>query len=161
MNIPTGERFKSDYSAIERSDALLKDKESLFKTLVALQSTVVLSNDESQRIARAWVDAWNSRDLARLAEMYSDSCELSSPLIAIVMGERSGRLFGKTQIINFWKRLCEREEKIDFELFGVYRGVGTVVISHRSFLGKNALELMELDETFRIIRSASSFDQLG
>jgi hypothetical protein len=148
-------------SAVERSAAASNDTKPRFKTIVDSELRVVVPNNMAQRLARAWIDAWNCRDLGKLAGMYSDRCEVSSPLVAIIMGEPSGRLFGKKPILEFWRRLCEREERIDHELFTVYRGVRTVVINYRSFLGKNALELMELDESLHIMRSTSIFDQLG
>jgi hypothetical protein len=146
---------------VDNGNALLNGVESFFRAIVTLDSRVVVPNNTAQRLARFWVNAWNSRDLEGLAEMYADQCEIISPLVAIVMGEPSARLFGKKRLLDFWKRLCEREESVECELFNVYRGVRTLAINYRSFLGKNALELMELDESVRIIRSISNFDQMG
>jgi hypothetical protein len=147
--------------SIMRSASPLNDTPVILRTSVIPQPRLVVSNDEAQRLAREWIAAWNARDFPRLAAMHANRCELSSPLIAIIMGRPNGRLLGKRRILAFWQCLCAREEKIDYELFAVYRGVGTVAIHYRSFLGKNALEIMELDDFGRIVRSASSFDQLS
>jgi hypothetical protein len=124
-------------------------------------SRLVFSNTTAQWLARMWLNACNTRDFGQLAEMYADDCEFSNPLIATVMGEPTGRLRGKTRILNFWEILLTREEKLSCDFFTVYRGIRSIVISYRFFLGKNALEHMEFDDAGRIIRSASSFDQIA
>jgi hypothetical protein len=122
---------------------------------------LILSNNTAQWIARLWLKAWSGRDLPKLTELYADGCELSSPLVAIVMAEPSGRLRGKDRIIHFWEALFAREERLASDFFTVYRGIRTVIISYRSLLGKNALEQLEFDDAGRIIRSTSSFDQIA
>jgi hypothetical protein len=123
-------------------------------------SGLVLSNNTVQQLARAWVEAWNTRNLKRLAEMYADDCELSSPLVTITMGEPSGRLRGKRRLIEFWELLFARKEGLACELFTVYRGIRVLTISYRFFLGKNALEHLEFGDTGHIVRSTSTFDQV-
>ena len=54
----------------------------------------------AERFAREWVEAWNAHDLERVLSHYEDDFEMSSPIIATLMGESSGKLkvlhFGQT-----------------------------------------------------------------
>lgn len=151
----------SPCSLFDGSDVALLPEDSSLVIPPALRMRLILPNNTAQWIARMWMKSWNTRDLAKLAELYADACELSSPLVAIMMGEPSGRLRGKDRILAFWELLFAREEQFAGDFFTVYRGIRTVIISYRSILGKNALEQLEFDDAGRIIRSTSSFDQIA
>jgi len=146
---------------VEECQLPLSEEEASWQSSAVLGARLILSNHKAQCLARAWLEAWNSRDLDRLAAMYAEDCELSSPLVSILTQEPGGRLFGKRQIIPFLRLLMRREDQSLCELFTVYRGVKSLTISYRSFLGKNTLEQLELDQAGQIVRSTSSFDQIA
>lgn len=151
----------SAHRVFDGSDLAVLHEEDSLAVPPHLGTRQIFSNNTAQWVARIWVKTWNRRDLPRLAELYADGCELSSPLVAIMMDEPSGRLHGKDRILAFWKLLFAREERLVCDFFTVYRGIRTVIISYRSFLGKNALEQLEFDDSGRIFRSTSSFDQIA
>jgi SnoaL-like domain len=119
----------------------------------------ILPNDSAIDLAQCWIDSWNTRNLARLAALYADQCEMNSPLVVTYMGEPSGRLIGKKRILGLWRRLFEREEPFHCEILGVFRGVHSDVIYHRCCLGKIAMEVMFFDSAGLICRSFTHFDQ--
>jgi ketosteroid isomerase-like protein len=52
----------------------------------------------AERFANEWIAAWNSHDLERILEHYEDDFEMSSPIIAALAGESSGKLRGKLAV---------------------------------------------------------------
>ena len=52
----------------------------------------MLDKTFAERFAAEWIAAWNSRDLDRVLSHYTDDFEMSSPYIAQVAGEASGKL---------------------------------------------------------------------
>jgi tripartite-type tricarboxylate transporter receptor subunit TctC len=57
----------------------------------------MMNEVEAQHFAVDWIEAWNSRDLERVLAHYADRFEMSSPFIARIAGEPSGRLRGRGQ----------------------------------------------------------------
>jgi hypothetical protein len=51
-----------------------------------------LTQDFARHFAAEWIDAWNAHDLERVLSHYDDEFEMSSPLIARLAGEPSGKL---------------------------------------------------------------------
>lgn len=120
---------------------------------------LILSNDDAYSLARNWVNAWNSRDFERLAFMYVDDCEISSPYISTNLANTRGCLRGKPLVQRYWQCLCQRREKFEYELFNVFRGIRTLGVYYRFLFGKNAMEFWELDDSLRIVRSTMTLDQ--
>jgi hypothetical protein len=55
----------------------------------------MLNKTFAERFAAEWIAAWNSHDLDRVLSHYADDFEMSSPYIAELAGEPSGKLKGK------------------------------------------------------------------
>ena len=51
-----------------------------------------VNHDFAKHFSSDWIDAWNAHDLERILSHYSDSFEMSSPIIIQLAGEASGRL---------------------------------------------------------------------
>lgn len=120
---------------------------------------LILPSDTAYALARNWVDAWNSRDFERLASMYADDCEISSPYISAMLAVTGGCLRGKPLVQKYWQCICERQEQFACELFNVFRGIRTIGVHYRFLVGKNAMEFWELDDSARIVRSTMTLDQ--
>ena len=119
----------------------------------------ILSTGPAQSLARAWITAWNNRDIPGLAALYSVKCQLTSPAVVTIMNQPDGVLTGIVQHATFWSRLFERSEIVSCELYGVFRSVESTVIHYRSCLGKTAMEFVILDSAGLIRGSVTHFDQ--
>jgi len=49
----------------------------------------------AREFAAEWIAAWNSHDLDRILEHYSDDFEITTPMIKMAMGVDTGCLKGK------------------------------------------------------------------
>lgn len=55
----------------------------------------MISKSFAESFTAEWIEAWKSHDPDRILSHYSDDFEFSSPFIAQIVGEPSGRLRGK------------------------------------------------------------------
>ncbi|MFN8524270.1 MAG: nuclear transport factor 2 family protein [Chloroflexota bacterium] len=117
----------------------------------------VIDQEAARRFADEWVEAWNSHDLDRILEHYTEDFEFSSPRIVELMGDASGRLVGKRAIRPYWARALERTPGLHFELLTVLAGIDSVVVYYKGSRGKLAAEQFEFDERGLVRRSAAHY----
>jgi ketosteroid isomerase-like protein len=95
----------------------------------------IVSRENAERFAEEWIAAWNARDLDAVLEHYADDFEFSSPYIAVIAGEASCKMAGKTAIRAYWAKALERIPELRFELRDVLAGVGGVTLYYRGHRG--------------------------
>lgn len=83
---------------------------------------------EAQEFAKEWVDAWNSHNIDRILEHYSEDFEMTTPMIVLVMNDQTGTLKGKKNVKPYWKKALERVPDLRFELLDVFVSVNSLVI---------------------------------
>ena len=92
----------------------------------------------AEHFASEWIAAWNSHDLDRILSHYADDFEMSSPLIATIAGEPSGRLKGKKAIGAYWAKGLELNPNLHFELASTLVGGGSVTVYYKGQRGMAA-----------------------
>lgn len=92
----------------------------------------------AERFASDWIAAWNSQDLDRILAHYEDDLEMSSPLIAAVVGEPSGKLRGKAAVGAYWAKALQKIPDLHFELVTVLAGVDSVTLYYKGHRGLSA-----------------------
>ncbi len=106
--------------------------------------------------ARDWIAAWNSHDLERILAHYRDDFVMSSPRIALLAGEPSGVLSGKSAIGAYWKKALAATPELRFELIETFVGADCVVLQYLGARGP-AAEAFFFDEERRVARAAASY----
>lgn len=89
----------------------------------------------AKRFADEWIAAWNSHDLDRILEHYEDDFEMSSPIIARIAGEPSGKLRGKAAVGAYWSKALKSAPDLRFELLTVLVGADSVTVHYRGHRG--------------------------
>jgi ketosteroid isomerase-like protein len=105
--------------------------------------------NEGQTYAARWIDAWNSMDLDRALELWSEEIEFCSPLAAEITG--SPVLRGKAAVGEYWGRALAQAARLRFELIEALwdDGARTVTIVYRRARGADvrvAAEIIRLNE---------------
>lgn len=95
----------------------------------------------AQAFSQEWIEAWNSHDLDRILSHYSDGFEMSSPLIAQIVGEPTGILRGKERVRAYWEKALKMVPDLHFEGIATLTGVGSIVIHYRGANGRLAAEV--------------------
>jgi ketosteroid isomerase-like protein len=70
--------------------------------------------NEGEAYAARWIEAWNSMDLDRALELWTDDMEFCSPLAAEITG--SPMLRGKAAAADYWRRALAQAQQLHFEL---------------------------------------------
>lgn len=111
----------------------------------------------AQHFAQDWIAAWNSHDLNRILEHYTDDFEMRSPLIVERMKEPSGTLQGKDKVGAYWTIGVKAQPPLKFELLGVYAGVRSITIHYRSVGRRLATEVLEFNAGCRVVRGNAQY----
>lgn len=111
-------------------------------------------NDEQlQRFAAGWIEAWNSRDLERILRHYADDVEFTSPFVTQLTGDAAGCLRGKAALRDYFARGLKAYPELKFELQHVLGGVDGCTLVYRSVNGLLAAETMTFDDA-GLVRAA-------
>ena len=108
-------------------------------------------------LAPRWIAAWNSHDLNRVLDFYTDDFEMSSPHIVNIMDEPSGTLRGKTAIRGYWEKAMSRFPGLHFTPDIVYTGANSVVICYTNQTGRRCGELLYFNNEGKCFRSAGHY----
>jgi hypothetical protein len=111
----------------------------------------------TQHFAEDWIAAWNSHDLNRILEHYTDDFEMRSPLIIERMKEPSGTLHGKDKVRAYWAIGVQAQPPLKFELLGAYAGVRSITIHYRSVGRRLATEVLEFNASCRVVRGNAMY----
>ena len=117
----------------------------------------MLDKTKAEAFAMEWITAWNSRDLERVLSHYAEDVSFSSPLIARVANEPSGKLRGKPAVQSYWAKALARIPDLRFTLESVLWGVDSLVIHYRRQDGTAASEWFLLGDDRRVIASAAHY----
>ena len=116
-----------------------------------------MTEERARAFAVEWVAAWNSHDLDRVLAHYRDDFEFTSPFIARVIGDTSGRLVGKEAVRRYWSTALRTIAYVDFKLVDVLWGIDRLVIYYERFDGRRCAESFEFGDGGLVIRSAAHY----
>ena len=117
----------------------------------------MLDQQFADEFARDWIDSWNAHALDRILAHYADDFEMSSPMIAQVVGAPDGRLEGKAVVRTYWKKALEQVPDLRFCLSACFVGVDSVVLCYESSLGRQAAEVLFFDSRKLVWRAFAHY----
>jgi hypothetical protein len=92
----------------------------------------------AEHFAAEWIAAWNSHDLDRVLSHYADDFEMSSPIIAQIACEPSGKLKGKKAVGAYWAKALARMPNLHFELVTTLVGAHSITLYYKGHRGMSA-----------------------
>ncbi|OJV14475.1 MAG: DUF4440 domain-containing protein [Dyadobacter sp. 50-39] len=110
-----------------------------------------LTDESAQSFARQWIDAWNSHDLATIMDMYSDEIRFCSPYIIKLGMNAEGLITDKLELEKYFGKALGIYVDLHFELHEVLVGANSLILYYQSVNNRMAAELMELDDSGKII----------
>jgi hypothetical protein len=117
----------------------------------------VIDTEFARAFAADWVAAWNARDLEAVLSHYTDDFEMSSPYIAQIASEPSGRLVGKASIREYWSSALQRIPALRFEILQVLTGAESVAIYYRGVRGL-AAEVLFFNEQRLVFKACAHYE---
>ena len=121
--------------------------------------TTTLTDAEADAFVAEWMEAWNSHDLERILEHYSDDVEYYSPFIA-AMAEpggpgSDGRLVGKGPVREYFAAALGRYDDLHFDPpVHVAVGAGSISFVYASVKNLTAVETLVFAPGSRIVARA-------
>lgn len=115
---------------------------------------------EAQEFAREWIEAWNSHNIDRILDHYSEDFEMTTPMIVLVMNDQTGTLKGKKNVKLYWEKALERVPDLRFELLDVFVSVNSLVIYYKAVFGKRAAEILFFGEDGKVNRSIAHYNEI-
>ncbi|HXF11315.1 MAG TPA: nuclear transport factor 2 family protein, partial [Desulfuromonadaceae bacterium] len=109
------------------------------------------------RLAHAWIAAWNSRDLERILVHYAEEVELISPFVVQLTGRTDGTVRGKTELRDYFGRGLAAYPALHFEFVRVYSGTNHCILEYRSVDDLRVAEMMEFDESGKVRRTVAHY----
>lgn len=67
-------------------------------------SAYLLTQGQAERLAREWLESWNSHDLDRIMGHYSERIEFVSPFIVKLLGDPTGTVGGKEALRYYFSK---------------------------------------------------------
>jgi hypothetical protein len=111
----------------------------------------------AKSFASEWVEAWNAHDIERVLSHYSEDFEMSSPLIAQLLGEPSGTLRGKEAVGVYWRKALQLVPDLRFELISVLIGVRSVTLYYKGARDRLSAEVFEFNASGQIVKAVAHY----
>jgi ketosteroid isomerase-like protein len=108
-------------------------------------------------LAPDWIAAWNSHDLDRVLEFYTDDFEMSSPHIVSIVGEPSGTLQSKAAVRAYWEKALTLFPDLRFTLETLYTGANSALICYTNQAGRRCGEMLFFNDEGKCFRSAAHY----
>jgi hypothetical protein len=113
-----------------------------------------MDQQQADRIAADWVDAWNAHDLDRIVSHYADSLEFVSPLVVERLGRPDGTIRSKAELRDYFAVGVAPGSELKFELIDVLPGVSSVTLYYRNHRGRTVAETMFFGPDGKVVRAA-------
>ena len=102
-------------------------------------------SDVTRDLGRAWLEAFNARDLEGLLALYDERCVHTSPKLRARKPETRGRVEGKAALRAWWKDAFDRLPSLRYEELGVTADESRVFLEYlRHVPGEESLPVAEV-----------------
>jgi hypothetical protein len=115
----------------------------------------VVTKEFAEEFSVKWIDAFNSRDLDKIFDLYDDGFSMKSPYIQERMGITSGVLVGKEPVRPYWVKSLAIDPPIQFKLICAYVGVDSVIVHYENVGRKLVCETFTFNNEGKIISGCS------
>lgn len=116
-----------------------------------------LDRAKAETFARAWVSAWNDRDIDRILSHYADAVVFHSPRIALVMGNDAASLSGKAALRDYWTAALERSPELYFELENVLTSSDALTLLYTNHREELVAETFVFDKEGEVRESVAAY----
>lgn len=112
----------------------------------------------AEQFADSWYAAWNEHDLERTLDHYAEDVEMTSPRVAGLTGDASGRIAGKDALRRYFAAGLAKSPVLRFEPLELFIGVASLVLHYSNGNGRTA-EFVELNDENRIFRYRAHYGE--
>lgn len=117
----------------------------------------MLDKAKADAFARAWVAAWNDRDIDRILSHYADNVVFHSPRIALVLGGGAASVRGKAALRDYWTKALERSSTLYFELDTVLTSSDAITLLYTNHREELVAETFLFDGEGEVCESVAAY----
>ena len=100
---------------------------------------------DSERVARAWLSAFNAHDVEALLALYADDCTHTSPKIRVLHPETAGLLVGKAALRIWFEDALKRLAGLRYQERALTCGPDRAVLEYIRFVtGEDPMPVVEM-----------------
>lgn len=102
--------------------------------------------------AQEWLNAWNSHDLNKIMEHYSENIDFASPIIRQLGIHTGGKIANKNDLKNYFAKALQKYPDLHFELYHELKGADSTVLLYKSVQNSLSAEYMELNSEGKVCK---------
>lgn len=118
----------------------------------------MMNLEQARKFAEEWIAAWNAHDIEAVLGHYRDDFEMTSPMIQLVLGIKSGTLAGKSAVGDYWRAALAKVPDLKFSIIDVTCGVETVSIYYNAVMGRKAIEIFFFDSRDKVYKASATYN---
>jgi ketosteroid isomerase-like protein len=117
----------------------------------------MLSREKAERLAKHWIESWNAHDIEAIMAHYADDVELISPVAVQILNRPNGRVVGKKDLRDYFKKGLEAYPDLHFVLKDIMCGIASLVLYYTNQKGTHTGEYMEVSGKGLISRVVANY----
>ena len=102
------------------------------------------AHPEMIALGKAWIAAWNARDLERVLQLYADDAEMTSDGIIRLGFTVQGSVRGKANLRAYWSKALALLPNLHFEAAGFFTSPNSVVVHYTNDRGQAICEYLRV-----------------
>ena len=122
------------------------------------KETHMFDREAAENFARAWVSAWNDRDLDAILAQYADNIVFHSPRIRQVLGKESPSLTGKTALRDYWTHAMDKAGDLFFEIDRILISSDALTLLYTNRRSQNVAETFMFNAEGLVRESVTAYD---
>src|SRR3954453_13551834 len=91
---------------------------------------LIMSADDTRRIAERWLEAFNAHDVDALVALYADDATHTSPKIRALHPDTGGKLVGKAALSKWWREGNARRPGLRYGPFAIRANGERVLVEY-------------------------------
>ena len=120
----------------------------------------MLTKEKALQIANEWIEAWNEHNIERIVSQYSSDIEYTTPLAVKLLNFKDGTIIGIKDLKKYFNNTLSISVDLKFELINVCFSVNSIVICYKSVLAREVVEVLFLDQKFKIYRAIAHYKNI-
>ncbi|MGK7877221.1 MAG: nuclear transport factor 2 family protein [Xenococcaceae cyanobacterium] len=117
----------------------------------------MLTPEQTLEFAGDWISAWNAHDLEQIMGHYAENVVLISPIAAKLLNRPDGKVSGKNELREYFRKGLEAYPNLRFELIEVLAGLESVVLYYANQKETHSAEFMQFDDSGLVCRVLANY----
>ncbi|QMU30017.1 nuclear transport factor 2 family protein [Adhaeribacter radiodurans] len=117
-----------------------------------------MTEEFAKHFAEEWVSSWNSHNLERILEHYTEDFTIETPMALKIKPETEGVVVGKNQVREYWQQGLKLIPNLRFEIIDVLTGINGLTIYYRNTAtGRKTVEIMFFNEQQKVEKAFAMY----